>query len=197
MMCPPEEASEYTGIGLGVGLEASLLARTPGPQDPGGSSASSTGTDDLRARSHAALAGADDYLARARRFLDVPGPQDPGGSSASSTEMVSMSEGELHRSPPQRPRLCPAHYQAGQLAGPHEPGAKMSCGCCWGTCEKCRPELDPRRAEYNLDTQPSPPPADADLDSSEEDEDSSEDWSVVEEDMQPSPEPQGPGVPAD
>ena len=41
---------------------------------------------------------------------------------------------------------CPRHYAAGKEAGPHVLGDKdMQCGCCAGTCEQCRPELDPRR----------------------------------------------------
>ena len=41
---------------------------------------------------------------------------------------------------------CPCHYAAGKEAGPHDLGDKdMQCGCCAGTCEQCRPELDPRR----------------------------------------------------
>ena len=41
---------------------------------------------------------------------------------------------------------CPCHYAAGKEAGPHVFGDKdMQCGCCAGTCEQCRPELDPRR----------------------------------------------------
>jgi hypothetical protein len=42
---------------------------------------------------------------------------------------------------------CPCHYKAGMEAGPHKLGDKMQCGCCAGTCEQCRPELDPRRAQ--------------------------------------------------
>jgi hypothetical protein len=114
MMCPPGEASEYTGIGVGAGLEVNHLARTPGPQDP-------------------------------------------GSSSASSTDIVNVSESDPHRPPSPPPLLCPAHYLAGQLAGPHEPGAKMSCGCCWGTCEQCKPELDPSRPEYIGARTPLPP----------------------------------------
>jgi hypothetical protein len=41
---------------------------------------------------------------------------------------------------------CPCHYAAGKEAGPHDHWDKdMQCGCCAGTCEQCRPELDPRR----------------------------------------------------
>jgi len=32
-------------------------------------------------------------------------------------------------------------------AGPHKLGDNMQCGCCAGTCEQRRPELDPRRAQ--------------------------------------------------
>ena len=41
---------------------------------------------------------------------------------------------------------CPRHRRAGQEAGPHDIGVMpFHCGCCAGTCEICRPELDPRR----------------------------------------------------
>ena len=92
---PIGEPVEYTGIGLGGGLEAHHLARPPEPQGPGGSSASSpqevsvsesAETEDLRAQSFAALARADETLA-SRRFLAVSGPQGPGDPSASSSQV--------------------------------------------------------------------------------------------------------------
>ena len=166
VLCPIGEPIEYTGIGLGAGLEAHHLARPPGPQDPEGSSASSSqvasvgesaGTDDLRAQSLAALAGIDDALASARRFLAVSGSQDPGGSSASSSQVVGVGEGDLHRPPTPPPLLCPAHSLAGKEAGPHAPGEESSCGCCWSTCSECQPELDPSHPEFHPESELAPP----------------------------------------
>ena len=40
-------------------------------------------------------------------------------------------------------KSCPRHRRAGQEAGPHRMGEKLyHCGCCAGTCELCRPELN-------------------------------------------------------
>ena len=33
---------------------------------------------------------------------------------------------------------CPRHYKAGQDAGPHALGENPNCGCCWGTCDRCK-----------------------------------------------------------
>ena len=63
----------------------------------------------------------------------------PLGKAAKGSETTGNGKGS-ETTDPGSMDLCPAHYRAGQEAGPHERGECMYCGCCAGTCERCEPE---------------------------------------------------------